>query len=341
MKLTHCSSRAVLALVALFAMNAGVLAQSAEQIEQELLRAYEAKQYDKALELGKKLMELAPKDPSHAYNVACLYALNGNIEQGIEALEKSAQLGFDDVNLTGTDPDIAALRSHASYPKILDTIRTNHQKSFARYRTEVEKSDPLIYIPAELKPEKPSPCVIVLHPYGGTAEWILERWRNVADKKGFILVAPRAVIPQGAGYRWQDPELAEAIVSRSLRIAREQHKIDDQKVVLSGFSEGAMMTYILALRSPSQFRGAIPVAGSMPEPTGGWDAAGKQPLPRFFIMIGEEEPPQTLQNNRDAARKLEAAGAKTRIKIYPGVAHTFPPDHEKELAEALDEILGN
>lgn len=335
---TACIAFAVLACLAL---NSSPLAQSVEQLEQELLHAYENKQYEKALELGRKLMELAPQNPGHAYNVACLYALSGNVEQAIEAFEKSAQLGFDDANLAGSDPDLAAIRGHAEYKKILDTIKANHEKTFSQYRAEVEKGEPLIYVPSALKSDKPAPCIVVLHPYGGTAEWILERWRGVADKQGCIVVAPRAVIPQGPGYRWQDPELAETIVARSLRIAREKHKIDDRNIILSGFSEGAMMTYVLALRNPDLFRGAIPVAGSLPDIISGWDRNGKRPLPRFFIMIGEEEPPLTLQNNRDAVGKLEAAGAKVRIKVYPGVAHTFPPNHEKELAEALYEVMSN
>lgn len=331
---------ATVAIAVALSLTAAVSAQTAQQIEQQMFAAYHAKDYDKAIEIGKKLSELDPQNPSHQYNLGCLFSLKGDADSAIKSLEKATELGFSDLHLIESDDDLASIRSRPEYKTIVDTVKKNRGKTLETYKEQAEKGEPLIYSPEGLPADKPVACVVVLHPFGGTAEWIVERWKGAAKKLGVLVVAPRAVIPQGQGFRWQDADLTDKIVMKALDYAKAKHKIDDKKIVISGFSEGGAMTFVMAMRHGDVFCGAIPVGGVMSDPLVGWDEIKKRKLPRFVIMIGDQEPKASLDNNREAVKKLEDAGAKTKLNIYPGLGHDFPKDTEKELSEAVSAVTG-
>ena len=52
------------------------------------------------------------------YNLACTYALKGDLSLGLEWLEKSINAGFDDSNKLKDDPDIASLRGESRFKHI-------------------------------------------------------------------------------------------------------------------------------------------------------------------------------------------------------------------------------
>ena len=107
-------------------------------------------------------------------------------------------------------------------------------------------------------------------------------------------------------------------------------------VVLTGFSQGAGVALTLAARHPERYAGVVAVAG--------WFEERLAPLP--------ERAPQTLSalrlperrarrsggpNNRRTAERMDRAGIATRVRIYPGLGHEYPPaaERDRELDQAL------
>ena len=58
------------------------------------------------------------------YNLACNYALAGNVELGLQWLERSVNAGFDDPEKFQDDSDIASLRGDSRFKKIQELDRT-------------------------------------------------------------------------------------------------------------------------------------------------------------------------------------------------------------------------
>ena len=50
-----------------------------------------------------------------AYNVACLYALEGVTDKALEALEQALGAGFGDRAWIANDPDLASLRDNPRF----------------------------------------------------------------------------------------------------------------------------------------------------------------------------------------------------------------------------------
>jgi predicted esterase len=71
----------------------------------------------------RKLYQVAlatkPDSPELLYNIACLYALEGNRKEAIRTLRSSIEHGFQNFELLKTDPDLEKLRGDAEFKKLL------------------------------------------------------------------------------------------------------------------------------------------------------------------------------------------------------------------------------
>ncbi len=306
----------------------------ARQLNQRMLDAYRAGDYDKSIEIGLKLIERTPRDSNVQYNLACLYALKGDKATALDWLKKSADGGFFDIRLARTDPDLKSLHGEAAYKSALETIQGNSERALGEFKSKAEASKPLVVVPPDLDKSKPAPLIVALHPYGATAEWIVGRWRDVAKERGAILAAPRAVRSEGQGFQWGAVNEADLIVTNALKQVMGEHNIDKDRVVLTGYSQGAMMSFALGAKHAKVFSGVIPVAGSF-DLTSEELSGGE--LPKFYIMIGDKD--EALASNRKAAKDLEGKAKDVEIIIYENLGHTFPSD-PKELTKALDFVFG-
>ncbi len=64
-----------------------------------------------------------PTDPIGRYNLACKYALAGQIDRSFEWLDKAIAVGFGSVEAMEKDPDLAKLRGDARWPGAVARVR--------------------------------------------------------------------------------------------------------------------------------------------------------------------------------------------------------------------------
>jgi len=70
---------------------------------------------DKALEWGERALQLAPEDSGVRYNVACIFAIEGEIERAIDCLEEALRAGFANQDWVDNDPDLDSLRNEPRF----------------------------------------------------------------------------------------------------------------------------------------------------------------------------------------------------------------------------------
>lgn len=317
----------------LMALAGQAMAQeSIQELAEGVNAAYLAKDYKKALELNKKLVERQPSG-TNSYNMACLLTLTGKPDEACEWLTKSIERGFDDLGQLKTDPDLAKIHDTEAYKAAVAKL----EGGGFDFKKAAAASKPLIIVPEGLDADKPAPLIVAMHPYGGTAEWIVDKWKKVAADAGAILVAPRAVrkVVGRDGFSWGAPDEADQLLTAAMKAVEQSHKIDKSKLVLTGFSQGGMMAFTLGVRHADEFVGVIPVAGHY---TPGLAKTLKDAKPRFYMMVGSKD--LELDSNKTADQELEAAGVKSRVIIYDGVGHAFPDNYEAELKKALGFVWG-
>lgn len=146
------------------------------------------------------------------------------------------------------------------------------------------------------RPPKSPPLVVFLHGKGGTAEWAEEEtgWSGLADRKGFAVLYPEALPPRvdrAPKFLTNPPtwnDLAKTGRPDDLAYLKQllnSLSIEPPAVYLSGFSNGAAMTFRLASEMPLRFRAVAPVAGHC--------RAELTELPRTIptlYLIGDSDP---------------------------------------------------
>ena len=75
------------------------------------------------LRVDERLLQLRPDDAHVRFNYACSLALTGQPERACEEIGRALDLGYRDFKWLQRDPDLAALRKHASFKKVRAKIR--------------------------------------------------------------------------------------------------------------------------------------------------------------------------------------------------------------------------
>lgn len=325
-----------LAVAAALALTAR--AQDAQQVQAAFTQAYERREWTQAIEHGHKLLSLRPGNNVLQYNLACVYARDGQVESALVWLRKAAANGFDRTELLKSDADLDSLRAQPLFARIIDQVSRNREKQRARLRAAVEKRPPLIVRPPGYDAGRPAPLIIALHGYGGEAEEMLAVWREPAAEFGALLAAPQAALRvPGAGGNWGDAAEAELLLELALEHIRGRHKLDPQHVVLTGFSQGAYIAQVVAVRHPDQFAGAIPVAGPYLPQLDTPQQTQEGTVPRFCFLCGSGD--TLLEQTRQAASDYQAAGYPVQLRVFQSAGHQIPRSAATDLREALQFVL--
>ncbi len=306
------------------------------QMVENFNEAYTSGDFVEAIRWGLKIEESQQGQPRHQFNLACVYALVGNEQTAIAWLHKSADNGFRRVTTLERDPDLKILWDHPLWAKILAAVRTNATSYDQTVRQAFSQSPPQIVLPRGHDPETPAPLIIALHGYGGRPGGYPALWRPAAGKIGAILATPHGLQHLGAGFFWGSLEEAETLVQLTIEYVKQTRKIDGSRIILTGFSQGGFMAMAVGARNPDVFAGVIPMAGGY-IPAIDSPPPAQPGAPRYFFMIGSQD--EAKPQCREAAADFEAAGYAVKLRIYPGVGHTFPRFTDRELGKALRFVL--
>lgn len=74
------------------------------------------------LEWAEKALEIDPDDAGVRYNVACLYSLEGKVEEAIRCLDAAVARGFGNKEWFEKDPDLDPIRTDPRFRALMDRI---------------------------------------------------------------------------------------------------------------------------------------------------------------------------------------------------------------------------
>lgn len=78
------------------------------------------RKFSKAMDDLNVALELMPDDSIAHYNLTALYSLQNQLDRAADSLDTALRLGFNDYDSLRDDPDLANLRAHSDYRKILE-----------------------------------------------------------------------------------------------------------------------------------------------------------------------------------------------------------------------------
>jgi poly(3-hydroxybutyrate) depolymerase len=143
----------------------------------------------------------------------------------------------------------------------LGITRTDHLNEALPDGTKATWYD---FVPTTIKKDQTTkvPLVITLHGMSGDPVDIAETpgWVNKAAEKGFIVVSPAYVAPNGNAM--VDPVPAENVVLQVLKYAEANYPIDVHRVYLTGYSMGGFSTALFGLRNTDKFAAIAPMGAT-------------------------------------------------------------------------------
>jgi len=80
--------------------------------------------FENGLRIDEQLARLRPDDATVLYNLACSYALTGQIRDALSTLTKAIDQGYSDFKWLMKDPDLKKLRAHRSFKTLQQKLRT-------------------------------------------------------------------------------------------------------------------------------------------------------------------------------------------------------------------------
>lgn len=212
---------------------------------------------------------------------------------------------------------------------------------------------PLAYLEQTQGEARNQPLVIFLHGFGSDEQDLFGIKDALPSTWTYLSVrAPMPVEPQG--YRWftKTPGDGEydgvpADLQSSARLIREfvtkataKYHTQSDRVFLVGFSQGAIMSYEVALRDPESVRGIAALSGSV-LPMLRSALKPDEAMGKLAIFIGHGTLDQALPyaSGTRAYEVLAGLGLKPEFHGYPGMNHTISEAEVQDLKAWLEKNL--
>ncbi|WP_268796931.1 alpha/beta hydrolase [Pseudomonas huanghezhanensis] len=199
-----------------------------------------------------------------------------------------------------------------------------------------------------------TPLVIFLHGYGSDERDLFDIKEDLpADYTYLSVRAPLDV--DGGGYKWfsQDTDAADyegvtrdvdastALLTQFIEQASKKYGAKPDKVVLIGFSQGAMMSYQIGLQHPELVRGIAPLSGKILSALKARLKTDDFKGLKVFIGHGTADTRVAYTGATDAKGVLDNLNLAPEFHAYPGLGHSINGSEISDLNAWLKSTLGS
>jgi phospholipase/carboxylesterase len=190
--------------------------------------------------------------------------------------------------------------------------------------------------------DETAPLVVAIHGMGDKPDNWIETWSTFPGKAQIAL--PRAFTKYGDGFSWfelrdnmPDAELGTEVGAAEDKLWKGIAKLAGaRKVIITGFSQGGILSFASAARHPDRIAYAFPVSGSCPGPLLPKDKAHAAPLLAFH---GTADNVLAFKWGKGAVDAFKEQGNEATLREYPGVGHTMTAGMQKDLWAEIQRTL--
>jgi phospholipase/carboxylesterase len=189
-----------------------------------------------------------------------------------------------------------------------------------------------VFVPEYYDQSRAWPVVMALHGGSGNGRGFLWSWLAAARSAGAILVAPTAM-----GETWalvgDDPDSPN--LARILELVGARWRLDPERRLLTGMSDGGTFTYVSGLEGGSPFTHLAPIAAAFHPLLA--DMANRdrvRDLP-IHVVHGALDWMFDVEIARQAQRAMAAAGARVTYREIADLSHCYPREVNPEILSWL------
>ena len=189
-------------------------------------------------------------------------------------------------------------------------------------------------------------AVVLLHGRGGSAQDILGL-ANAFGGLGLAFVAPEA-----AGHTWYPQSFLAPRAANEPYLTSALEKIQrvvdglvasgipTERIVISGFSQGACLSTEFVASHPARYGGLIAFTGGLVGPQGSdLQHAGDLLGTPALLLSGDPDPHVPWSRVEESAAQLKAMGAEVEAVRYAGRQHTVSQDEVARARRLLEKAF--
>jgi poly(3-hydroxybutyrate) depolymerase len=183
--------------------------------------------------------------------------------------------------------------------------------------SQKKKRSYYLFVPAGLT--APAPLIVLLHGSGRNGLSLVEKWKDLAAKEGFIVVGPDA----DSGGGWSAPRDGPDFLHDLVEALKTKYSIDPRRVYLFGHSAGAVFALMMSTVESEYFAATAIHAGAFrtrEEYQTIGNATRKIPL---AIWVGTVDPFFHLADVRATRDAFRSAGFTVEVTEMPGHDHWY------------------
>jgi phospholipase/carboxylesterase len=194
----------------------------------------------------------------------------------------------------------------------------------------------------------PLPLIVVIHGRGSRPEDIGQILASFGGRARVILpYGPEAI---GFGFSWWPDVADDAAYARNMQIAADRLAVMTSEIarrrptvgkpIVTGFSQGGMLSFALAALHPEEVGASFPAAGRLPRQL--WPAAWApdRAKPRIHAFHGGDDRRVPVAEARATADHLRSLGLEVELTEFPGVEHVLTPEMTRAMVHAIEGAIG-
>jgi len=174
-----------------------------------------------------------------------------------------------------------------------------------------------LYVPSSAK--APAPLIVLLHGSGRDGMSLVEKWKELADKEGVIIVGPDSDGSSG----WSMPRDGPDFLRDLVEDLKSKYPINPRRVYLFGHSAGAVFALIMSTVEPEYFAATAIHAGAFRQPEEYKTISEDSHRIPIAIWVGTQDQYFSLRDVRATRDAFRSKGFTIEVTEMPGHTHWY------------------
>lgn len=174
-----------------------------------------------------------------------------------------------------------------------------------------------LFVPDNVK--SPVPLVVLLHGSGSNGRVLIDKWKDLADREGFIIVGPDSEDPSAWALGKDGPDFLHDLVE----VLKAKHPINPRRVYLFGHSGGAVFALVMSTVASEYFAAIAVHAGAFRSKTEFEMIANARRKIPISIWVGTSDPFFSLREVRATRDAFGAKNIVVQVNEIPGHDHNY------------------
>jgi phospholipase/carboxylesterase len=192
--------------------------------------------------------------------------------------------------------------------------------------------------------DEAAPLVVGIHGRGSTPENFARIFRDFSERVQIAM--PQAFMRYGDGFSWfqltrnqSDAEFAAALDGAEQKLWTAIREVArGRRIFVTGFSQGGMLSYVLAARHPGEIAYAFPISGGAPRALLPRARAATAPV---YALHGASDELIEVGFARSTVAAFKEEGATAELREFAGVGHNVTPAMREDLLSRLRAAIGS